>query len=122
MDLTTVETNGFLAAFRCSFGAQMIIRGAFGRFMFLRWRFWALGYLRTMPRVLEDPSFLEDGASGAWRCRSSQNSMYKLQNPFVLTVVELIITPLKLLELEVKNACKSKLHSTGRFEGASMFL
>ena len=55
-----------------------------------------------MPRVLEGPSFLEDGASGAWRCRSSQNSMYKLQNPFVSTVVELIITPLKLLQLEVK--------------------
>ena len=36
------------------------------------------------------------------RVLGGQNSMYKLQNPFVLTVVELIITPLKLLELEIK--------------------
>ena len=35
--------------------------------------------------------------------------MYKLQNPFVSTVVELIITPLKLLELEVKKSVQIEI-------------
>ena len=52
--------------------------------------------------------FLEDGASGAWRCRSSQYSMYKLQNSFGSTVVGLIISQLKSLKLEVKEMLENR--------------